>query len=57
MTMAKTCLLCGETAADDVVTCPNDGEASWSDATSRATEEASGAAGADDAPKPKRGRK
>lgn len=29
----KTCLLCNEKAPDDAVTCPNDGEASWSVAT------------------------
>jgi hypothetical protein len=28
----KTCLLCNTESADDVATCPNDGEASWSDA-------------------------
>lgn len=27
----KTCQLCGETSPDNAETCPNDGEASWSE--------------------------
>lgn len=40
----KTCLLCNTDAPDDAATCPNDGEASWS-------EPVADAPSADDAPK------
>lgn len=66
----KTCLLCGTQSADDVATCPMDGEASWGKATAdapaepvteesepaEAAEAADADAAADPSPKTKRAR-